>query len=144
MRGSSEGEMTNGCPVLILFVVKSTLIHDCLAETALHLTQLEVASPASFRAAGVLATASIRSNISICQRQQYISWSQAVSIVVVSDKHKGIQGIPRQTLGSGFVTSSFDPFQIFIGHLLSWWQQMEERKDKILGDKICRNYSPRI
>lgn len=39
MRGSSEGEMTNGCPVLILFVVKSTLIHDCLAETALHLTQ---------------------------------------------------------------------------------------------------------
>lgn len=57
MRVSSE-EMTNGCPVLISFVVKSTLISDCLAEAALHLTQLELGSPISITAAGLLVTAS--------------------------------------------------------------------------------------
>lgn len=49
---------TNDCPFLILFVVRSPLIHDCLAQTASHLTQLELESPASIRAAGVLVTTS--------------------------------------------------------------------------------------
>lgn len=50
--------MTNGCPVLISFVVKRTSISDCLAETALHLTQLELGSPISITAAGLQVTAS--------------------------------------------------------------------------------------
>lgn len=54
----SSGEMTNGCPALISFVVKSTLIRGCLAETALLLTQLELGSPISITAAGLLVTAS--------------------------------------------------------------------------------------
>lgn len=54
----SSGEMTNGCPVLISFVVKSILVSDCLAETSLHLTQLELGSPISIAAAGLLVTAS--------------------------------------------------------------------------------------
>ena len=36
-----RGKLTNCCLLLILFVVKSPLTHDCLAEIALHKTQLE-------------------------------------------------------------------------------------------------------
>lgn len=36
---SLEGRMTNCCPLLISFVVKSPLILDCLVETELHQTQ---------------------------------------------------------------------------------------------------------
>lgn len=38
--------MTNCCLILISFVVKRPLIHDCLAEIALHETQLKQASQA--------------------------------------------------------------------------------------------------
>lgn len=36
-----RGKLTNCCLLLISFVVKSPLTHDCLAEIALHKTQLE-------------------------------------------------------------------------------------------------------
>lgn len=46
MGGQLRERMTNCCLPLISFVVKSSLIRDCLAEIALHETQLEQDSQA--------------------------------------------------------------------------------------------------
>lgn len=86
MEGQLRERMTNCCLPLISFVVKSSLIRDCLAEIALHETQLEQDSQAGLAEEHISTSSHLpalggagdcfpspKNSSTICQAQRFTS-----------------------------------------------------------------------